>query len=67
MELSTVCWVDFWLLEGAKSLLEVTASQVIETSSEKLNVAALSFVASPIKNKGNVEEENSCPQVETDN
>jgi nitrate/nitrite transporter NarK len=49
MALGTLFWVFVFLLEGPRSLLELPADQVIETSDEDLKLAALSYVASPVK------------------
>jgi MFS family permease/Ca2+-binding EF-hand superfamily protein len=49
MGLGTLCWFLVLILEGPRSLLELPADQVIETSDEDLKLAALSYVASPIK------------------
>lgn len=60
MALGVLCWVVVYFLEGPRSLLRLPADEVIETSDEDLKLAALSYVASPIKaswrsNKGWVE------------
>eukprot|EP00539_Tryblionella_compressa_P006019 CAMPEP_0178769758 /NCGR_PEP_ID=MMETSP0744-20121128/21014_1 /TAXON_ID=913974 /ORGANISM="Nitzschia punctata, Strain CCMP561" /LENGTH=674 /DNA_ID=CAMNT_0020426059 /DNA_START=235 /DNA_END=2259 /DNA_ORIENTATION=- len=49
MALGTLCWIVVFLLEGPRSLLELPADQVIETSDEDLKLAALSYIASPVK------------------
>jgi MFS family permease len=49
MALGSLFWVFVFLLEGPRSLLELPADQVIETSDEDLKLAALSYVASPVK------------------
>jgi nitrate/nitrite transporter NarK len=57
MGLGTLCWIFVWLLEGPRSLLELPADQVIETSDEDLKLAALSYIASPVKSPVADEEE----------
>ena len=47
MMLGTLCWVMVYILEGKRSLLELPAAQVIETSDEDLQLAALTYVVSP--------------------
>ena len=49
MGFGTLSWLLVFFLEGPRSLLELPADQVIETSDEDLRLAALSYVASPIK------------------
>jgi hypothetical protein len=47
MLIGTLCWVMVYILEGKRSLLELPAAQVIETSDEDLQMAALTYVISP--------------------
>ena len=47
MFLGTLCWAMVYILEGKRSLLELPAAQVIETSDEDLQLAALTYIVSP--------------------
>ena len=63
MGLGTISWLMIYVLEGQRSLLELPADRVIETSDEDLKLAALSYIASPIlkvdaKEKGDRGENN---------
>lgn len=48
MFLGTLCWVMVYLLEGRRSILELPATDVIETSDADLQLAALTYIVSPI-------------------
>lgn len=57
MAFGTFCWVMVFILEGPRSLLELPAEKVIETSDEDLRLAALSYVASPTSIKDGGKDE----------
>lgn len=67
MGIGVLCWVGVLLLEGHRSLLELPAEKVIETTDEDLQLAALCFVVgeNPSKHQSCREESSKTdPQVE---
>lgn len=61
MGLGTVTWITVWLLEGPRSLIELPANQVIETTDENLRAAALCFVVSPPTSQKDVGSSSDVP------
>ena len=59
MALGTLAWLTVFVLEGQRSLLELPADKVIETSDEDLKLAALSYIASPIRSDDPGDERDS--------
>lgn len=57
MAAGTLCWIIVLLLEGSRSLMELPADQVIETSDEDLKLAALAYVASPVRTHKDAEND----------
>lgn len=63
MALGAFCWLSCYLLEGPRSLLELPADNVIETSDKDIQAAALTYVAAPPPRKDENKEALDVPDA----